>query len=318
MERPRPDVIAPGAEPGAAPSDAVVLFDGTDLGEWVSGDGQAAKWKVENGYVEVVPRTGAIQTRRSFGDVQLHIEFATPPPEGDGQGRGNSGVFFMGSAYEIQVLDSWRNDTYPDGQASAVYGQQPPLVNASRPPGEWQTYDIVFRRPRFSESGALVTPARFTVFHNGVLTQDAVEPSGPTTWQGRPPYSAHPDALPIQLQDHGNPMRFRNIWVRELPDPPPHPQRLDPPTPAIADAGRYAGSWGTNGNAQVRLVEEDGGLWLYRGDRGITSLRPDGENRLAGTRVGVTLVFSEPGADGRPTRVEHSLGVATSTLERLP
>jgi len=318
MERPRPAVVTPGAEPGGPPSDAVVLFDGRDLSRWAAANGSDAAWKVENGYIEVAPGKGPIHTRQGFGDVQLHIEFQTPPPKGEGQGRGNSGVFFMGGAYEIQVLDSWQNDTYPDGQAGAVYGQQPPLVNASLPPGEWQRYDIVFRRPRFAADGTLQSRARFTVFHNGVLVQDGVEPSGPTTWQARPPYQAHADALPIELQDHGNPMRFRNIWVRELPDAPPQPQRLDPPTPKITDAARYAGSWGEDGRAVIRLVEQDGGLWLYRGDFGVTSLRPDGENRLVGTRVGVTLVFSDMDAQGRPAKVEHSLGRATNILERIP
>jgi hypothetical protein len=155
---------------------------------------------------------------RAFGDVQLHIEWATPSPaRGSGQARGNSGVFLMGR-YEVQVLDSYQNRTYPDGQAAAIYGQYPPLVNASRPPGEWQTYDIVFRRPRFDANGALVSPARMTVFHNGVLVQDDVELTGPSGHQSRPPYERHADRLPIRLQDHGDPVRFRYIWVRELPE----------------------------------------------------------------------------------------------------
>jgi len=316
MDRPRPPVITPAEEPAGAPSDAVVLFDGSDLAQWLDAKGGPAPWKVESGYIEVAPGTGPIHTKQGFGDVQLHLEFLTPPPQGKGQGRGNSGVFFMGGAYEIQVLDSYQNDTYPDGQAAAVYGQQPPLVNASRPPGQWQQYDIVFRRPRF-ENGALKERARFTVFHNGVLVQDGTQPTGPTTWQGRPPYQAHADALPIELQDHGNRMRFRNIWVRELPPPRPQPQRLEPPTPPVTDAGRYAGDWGHDGRVEVRLVAEDGGLWLYRDERAITSLKPDGDDRFAGTRVGVTLVFSAPGADGRPAKMEHSLGRETSTLERV-
>jgi hypothetical protein len=148
--------------------------------------------------------------------VQLHVEWAAPsPPSGDGQNRGNSGVFLMGR-YEVQVLDSYRNTTYPDGQAAALYGQYPPLVNASRPPGEWQTYDIVFRRPRFDANGKLLSKARVTVFHNGVLVQDAVELTGPTAHHARPAYSAHPDRLPILLQDHGDPVRYRNIWLRNL------------------------------------------------------------------------------------------------------
>jgi len=153
---------------------------------------------------------------RKFGDVQLHIEWAAPnPPSGEGQERGNSGVYLM-STYEVQVLDSYHNVTYPDGQAAAIYGQYPPLVNASRPPGQWQSYDIVFHAPRFDASGRLVSPARATVFHNGVLVQDNVELSGPTAHGQRPPYKPQPEKLPLSLQDHGEPVRYRNIWIREL------------------------------------------------------------------------------------------------------
>ena len=219
--RPLPPVINPGTpstqdSPGRPPSDAVVLFDGKDLSKWAHKDGSAAKWKVENGSVEVVAKTGYIYTRESFGDCQLHVEFAEPvPPKGESQERGNSGVFLMG-LYEIQVLDSYENKTYADGQAAAVYGQYPPLVNASRPPGQWQTYDIVFHGPRFDKDGKLLRPARVAVFHNGVLVQDNVELTGPTAHAARPPYSPHAEKLPLALQDHGNPVRFRNIWIREL------------------------------------------------------------------------------------------------------
>jgi len=219
--RPVPPVITPGtsstqATPGKAPSDAVVLFDGKNLSEWLDKDGGPAKWKVENGYFEVVPKTGYIHTKRAFGDCQLHVEFSEPvPPKGESQERGNSGVFLMG-LYEIQVLDSYENKTYADGQAAAVYGQYPPLVNASRPPGQWQTYDVVFHGPRFDQSGKLLRPARVTVFHNGVLVQDNVELTGPTEHGERPPYKAGPEKLPLALQDHGDPVRFRNIWMREL------------------------------------------------------------------------------------------------------
>jgi hypothetical protein len=212
--------VDPGPErpPVPPPSDAVALFDGTSLSEWLSQDGTAAKWRVEDGYMEVARGTGSIMTKRSFGDVQLHIEWATPsPPVGAGQERGNSGVFLMG-LYEIQVLDSYRNDTYADGQAAALYGQTPPLVNASRPPGQWQTYDIVFRRPRFAADGSVREPARATVFHNGVLVQDNTAIMGRTA-HGRPAsYQPHADTLPLMLQDHGDPVRFRGIWVRELRD----------------------------------------------------------------------------------------------------
>jgi hypothetical protein len=220
-DRPLPPVINPGTastqeSPGRPPSDAIVLFDGKDLSKWTHKDGSVAKWKVENGYAEAVAKTGDIYTRDSFGDCQLHVEFAEPvPPKGESQGRGNSGVFLMG-LYEIQVLDSYENKTYADGHAAAVYGQYPPLVNASRPPGQWQTYDIVFHAPLFDKDGKLHRPARVTVFHNGVLAQDNVELSGPTAHGKRPPYEVHPGKLPLALQDHNNPIRFRNIWIREL------------------------------------------------------------------------------------------------------
>ena len=220
-DRPTPPAITPGtastqASPGRPPSDAVVLFDGKDLSLWAGEDGQVAKWKVADGYFEVVPHSGYIHTRQPFGDCQLHVEFAEPVPAvGEGQNRGNSGVFLMG-LYEIQVLDSYENKTYADGQASGVYGQFPPQVNASRPPGQWQWYDIIFHGPRFDETGKVQRPARMTVLHNGVLVQDNVELSGPTAHHERPPYKPGPDKLPLALQDHGGPVHFRNIWIREL------------------------------------------------------------------------------------------------------
>lgn len=221
MNRPVPPVIDPGTsstqvEPGRPPSDAVVLFDGKDLSKWQQDDGSPAKWKLEHGYVEVVAKTGEMRTKEAFGDCQLHVEFREPtPPHGESQERGNSGVFLQG-LYEVQVLDSYKNRTYADGQAAAIYGQYPPQVNAARPPGEWQWYDIVFHGPRFDASGKLLRKARFTVFHNGVLVQDNVELTGPTANGSRPPYKPTPDKLPLALQDHGNPVRFRNIWIREL------------------------------------------------------------------------------------------------------
>jgi len=193
--RPVPAVVDPGTAStqdaaGKPPSDAVVLFDGKDLSQWVQKkDGSPAKWKVENGYIEVAPKTGDIRTKDSFGDCQLHVEFREPdPPKGEDQDRGNSGVFLMG-LYEIQVLDSYNSKTYADGQAAAVYGQYPPLVNASRAPGQWQTYDILWHGPRFNADHKLVQPAHVTVLHNGVLVQDNVEPTGPTGHHVRPPYT---------------------------------------------------------------------------------------------------------------------------------
>ncbi len=219
-ERPQPKKVDTGEGfqmPTAPPSDAVILFDGTDLSAWESSsDGSDAQWKVENGYFEVVPGTGGIRTKDGFGDVQLHIEWASPsPPKGEGQDSGNSGVFLM-SQYEVQVLNSYQNKTYPDGQASAVYGQYPPLVNATRPPGVWQSYDIIFRAPRFKEDGSLASPATVTVLHNGILVQNHVPLTGPSGHYNRPAYEQHADRLPISLQDHDHPVRFRNIWLREL------------------------------------------------------------------------------------------------------
>ena len=223
MNRPVPPVVNPGpaGPPSPAPPGAVVLFDGMDLAQWEDGKGGPARWKVQDGYMEVVPKTGSIRTRKGFGDCRLHVEWATPAVvAGEGQGRGNSGVFLM-DTYEVQVLDSYNNRTYADGQAAAIYGQFPPRVNACRPPGEWQSYDIEFHAPRFAPDGVLLEPARMTVFHNGILVHDNAELSGPTDNKARPPYKAHPERLPISLQDHGNPTRFRNIWLQELPEAGP-------------------------------------------------------------------------------------------------
>lgn len=211
---PEPAIIDAGSV-GRAPSDAIVLFDGTDLSQW-TGRGDVAQWKVEDGAMTVAGRTGDISTRQSFGDVQLHIEWRTPDVvSGEGQGRGNSGVFFMGR-YELQVLDSYGNRTYSNGQAGSVYKQHIPLVNASRGPGEWQTYDIIFMAPRFASDGSLQSPATLTALHNGVLIQNHVTLKGGTSFVDQPSYTAHPEKLPLRLQDHGNPVSYRNIWVREL------------------------------------------------------------------------------------------------------
>ena len=217
-ERPPPPIVAPGAYVSQAPpADAVVLFGGTSLSRWTHEAGGPAKWRVVDGAFEVVPNAGALFTVDSFGDAQLHIEWMSPkPPRGTEQDRGNSGVFFGGGRYEVQVLDSYGNVTYADGQAASLYGQFPPSVNVSRPPGEWQTYDIVYHRPRFDAAGKVLSAARFTVIHNGVLVQDNMELVGPTANQSRPPYEKHADRLPISLQDHGHPVRFRNIWLRDL------------------------------------------------------------------------------------------------------
>ncbi len=223
IDRPQPPVIRPGTsstqeEPGSIPSDAMILYrDAEDISKWESTGGGPVKWRATDDYMEVMKGAGSIRTKQGFGSCQLHVEWAAPvPAEGKGQDRGNSGVFLM-SMYEVQVLDSYNNTTYPDGMAASLYGQYPPQVNACRPPGQWQTYDIFFHRPHFDEAGNVVKPATVTVVHNGVLVQDHVTLTGPTGHKARPPYKAHPAELPIQLQDHSHPVRFRNIWIRELP-----------------------------------------------------------------------------------------------------
>ncbi len=211
--------MTPGTEssqekPGLPPSDAVVLFDGKSLAPWVGGEG-AAKWKLEGGYMEVVPGTGNIHTKQEFGDCQLHIEWASPAVvKGESQGRGNSGVFLMGK-YEIQVLDCFENPTYPDGTTAGIYGQYPPLVNACRKPGVWQMYDIVWIAPRF-EGEKCASPARVTVIQNGVVVHHDQALLGPTTHRTVEAYKAHPPVGPLELQDHGDLVRFRNIWFRPL------------------------------------------------------------------------------------------------------
>lgn len=216
-ERPRPSIVDPGPAPegpATIPADAVRLFTGTDLAAFTGRDDKA-QWAVRDGAMEV-NGTGDIETREEFGDCQLHVEWATPtPPRGESQARGNSGVFFLGR-YEVQVLDSFDSRTYADGQAAALYGQTPPLRNACRRPGEWQSYDIVFLAPRFAADGKLTSPARATVFHNGVLVHHDQEFLGATAHRALPQYEAHSPTGRIRLQDHGDPVRYRNLWVRRL------------------------------------------------------------------------------------------------------
>jgi 3-keto-disaccharide hydrolase len=214
--QPEPRVVSPGKTPQDAPSDAIVLFSGKDLSQWQSAKGGDPTWKLQDDYVQVVPGTGIIQTKRAFGDCQLHIEWRTPDTvRGDGQGRGNSGIFFMG-LFELQVLDNYNNRTYSNGQAGSIYKQSMPLVNACRPPGQWQTYDVIFTAPRFNIDSSLKSPARITVFQNGVLVQNNFSLWGGTEYIGIPVYKMIPEKLPLALQDHGNTVRYRNIWIREL------------------------------------------------------------------------------------------------------
>ncbi len=211
---PVPEIVTPGNN-GSAPSDAIILFDGQNLDQWVGGDGQAPKWAVQDGFMTVVKGSGGIKTRQTFGSIQLHIEWRTPAAvQGEGQGRGNSGIFLQ-ERYELQVLDSYDNRTYSNGQAGSIYKQTPPLVNASRKPGEWQVYDVAFTAPQFNSDGTLKSKGRITVFHNGVLIHNNTEIQGTTEYIGKPKIQAHGDGS-LFLQDHGNPVSYRNIWVRKL------------------------------------------------------------------------------------------------------
>lgn len=221
--RPHPKVVTPSDKPGGPPSDAIVLFDGTDLSHWTShhsniskgGSDGPAEWKLVDGYVECIPGTGDIVSKEKFGDAQYHVEWASPEVvQGTSQNRGNSGVIIQ-SRYEVQVLDSYNNPTYADGQAGAIYGQWPPLVNATRPPGVWQSYDIVFEAPKF-EGEKLVKPAYITVFLNGVLLHNRKESMGPMVYRQVAHYSPQPAEDSLLLQNHNSKVRFRNIWVRRL------------------------------------------------------------------------------------------------------
>jgi hypothetical protein len=260
-ERPMATPVDPGTastqdQPGRPPADATVLFDGKDISAWVAMDGSPTKWIVHDGAFECVPGSGYVRTLQAFGDCQLHVEWAAPnPPHGESQDRGNSGVFFGLDRYEVQVLDSYGSKTYADGAAASVYGQYPPLVNATRPPGQWQTYDIIWTAPRFDADGKLVAKAHETVLHNGVLVQNNVELTGPTGWINRVPYKAHPERTPIAFQDHGHPVRYRNVWVRELGNPR-HKEYL------LADAllESYVGNFGTGQSTVVKIHRMPDGL----------------------------------------------------------
>ncbi len=233
IEWPEPEVVTPGEKPSDAPSDAIVLIGPDGMSAWNGGE----KWKFEDGVATAAK--GGINTKQKFGDIQLHMEWAAPEEvKGSGQGRGNSGVFLMGK-YEIQILDSYDNETYFDGQAGAVYKQSPPMVNAMKKPGEWNTYDIVFTKPVRNEKGDVVAPARITVIHNGVLLQNSYPIRGSTNWHKPPAYDRHKDAESISLQFHGNPVRFRNMWVREI-------ETIEPTfVPEDTEMVRYRADWST-------------------------------------------------------------------------
>jgi len=308
--RPQPPVVSPATastqeQPGKPPSDATVLFDGKDLTLWVSMDGSPTKWITRDGYMECVKGSGYIRTLQNFGDCQLHVEWAAPlPAEGQGQGRGNSGVFLGLNRYEIQVLDSYQNTTYADGGAGSIYGQYPPLVNACRPPGQWQTYDILYTAPRFDAGGKLLSPARLTVFHNGVLIQNNVELTGPTDWIDRAPYQPHPEKQPIALQDHGNPVRFRNIWVRELGRPGRKELTL---SPALLDS--YAGKYDP-----LEISREGSQLVARLAGRKLL-LFAESPTRFFAKTTDVQIEFPG-GGQGKPDRLIWSVGEGAHEAKR--
>jgi len=322
-DRPHPAIVTPGATPSAPPSDAVVLFDGRSLDAWRGREGAVpAQWVVRDGYMEAAPGTGAIQTAEPLGDMQLHVEWAAPtPPKGRGQGRGNSGVILMGR-YEVQILDSYDNTTYADGQAAAVYGQYPPLVNAARPPGEWQVYDIVFRGPRWSAAGTLTRPAYITVLHNGVLVQDHVALWGGTAWLRPAPYERHATKLPLVLQDHSNPVRFRNIWMRPLPAEPVVPPHQGTASDArhltAAQLAVYVGTYRASNGETCRVLRLGSGIGLSIFDRPDTMplvTAVDGDFTFRDTAGHVRFT---PGTGSTPMRLDVSIAEVERSYSRVP
>ncbi|MGH7495677.1 MAG: family 16 glycoside hydrolase [bacterium] len=322
MNRPRPPVVTPPKNDSSAPppSDATILFDGKDLSQWSDMKGEPAKWKVENGYMEIGKESGDIRTRMGWGDVQLHVEWAAPTRAQDqGQSQGNSGVYLMGQ-YEVQVLDSYQSQTYADGQAAGIYGQYPPLVNACRAPGEWQSFEIIFRRPRFAGDGKLVRPARLTVLHNGMLVQDNVALWGPTNWLEYNPYQAHPDRLPISLQDHGSPVRYRNIWLRELPEP----IELDPPVNLAGQVialpsqviERYAGRYEVSPGRDFTIKREgDKLLANFYGDRWF-EIVAHSEREFSMKRSAVDLKF-DLDSNGHPRSFVFHIGGTQEVAKKV-
>jgi hypothetical protein len=312
--RPQPKVVtgttaSTQEQPGKPPSDAEVLFDGKDISQWVSMDGSPTKWITRDGYMECVKGSGYVRTLQNFGDCQLHVEWATPvPPHGEGQGRGNSGVFLGLDRYEIQVLDSYNAQTYPDGTAAAVYGQYPPLVNASRPPGEWQIYDIIYTAPRFAADGKVLSPVHLTVFQNGVLVQNNVQLTGPTSWLERAPYQTHPEKQPISLQDHGNPVRFRNIWIRELGNP--GKKEFTPPRALLEN---YVGTY-VSGDRNRIVVTHEGDQLVAQLSGVRFVLFAESPTKFFAKTTDVQIEF--PSGGGKPDHLTWSVGEGTNHATR--
>ena len=286
INRPQPPIVKPAEQalPVPPPADARVLYDGKDLSQWVSVEGGPPKWVNRDGFMESVPDSGRLRTADGFGDIQLHLEWAAPAkPAGTGQKRGNSGVFLMGQ-YEIQILDSFENKTYPDGQAAAIYGQYPPLVNACLSPGEWQAYDIVFRRPRFDHEGELLSPARLTLIHNGIVVHADRELWGPTSWLQNHPYESHAGRLPLALQDHGNPIRFRNIWLRELPEADQQGPASDTVRPYFSlppeELDKFVGTFQYDDDPPMKVERIGDNLWFQIRGRQALQLIPASERKF--------------------------------------
>ncbi|MFC1568707.1 family 16 glycoside hydrolase [bacterium] len=307
LNRQNPKVIIPPKQylPIEPPSDGIILFDSNDLSKWESMNGEETEWICNDDYFECVKGSGYIKTKQHFGDIQLHIEWAAPlPVKGSSQGRGNSGVFLMGR-YEVQVLDSYDNITYADGQAGAIYGQYPPDVNVARAPGQWQSYDIIFRRPHFMEDGKLMKPAIITVFHNGVLIHDHVELWGGTDWLKYRSYEAHPDKMPLSLQDHGNPVRYRNVWVRELEKPeepsPNYPASISLPVKLLEN---YTGQYWDMDETTIDIYLEKDHLKMKRNDGQELVLVCHSEDKFSIQSTAIDLIFSF-NKDGLPTGLEY-------------
>ena len=315
MERPKPPIISPGTastpdRPGIPPSDAIVLFDGKSFKNWRTGSGEQPKWILRDGYMECIKDAGSVYTVQKFGSCQLHVEWAAPEePVGSGQGRGNSGVFLMG-LYEVQVLDSYDNDTYADGQAAAIYGQYPPLVNASRGPGEWQTFDIVFHQPQFDHRGLVVKPATMTVFHNGVLVQDNVQLTGPTTNRMKLPYFRHADQMPLVLQNHSNPVRFRNIWMRPLSDEPVEPVADEVVQVPDELLDEYVGTYIVNDEWSITVTKENGMLRLKNAFTPYIDVKPQSSYAFFSDMTSVTVNFSR-GRDGSVNQMRVVQGASS-------
>lgn len=316
MERAEAPVVTPGTN-GGPPADAIVLFDGTDLSAWRTEDGAVPTWKVQDGYFEVTAGADDIFSKEKFGDCQLHVEWASPAETGgkEGQSRGNSGIFFM-EKYEIQVLDSYQNRTYADGHAGSIYAQYPPQVNATRPPGEWQTYDIVFHRPIFKKDGSLKRPARITAFLNGVLVQDNVQLTGPTGWLQQKPYEAHAPKMSLKLQDHDHPVRYRNLWVRPLTarnhlKKIPMKTRENKVELTAAQLDRFVGSYDHDAEKEIPfiIVRRDGNtLYATIRDKQEWPLFAQTENEFVFDNFDGTLTF-ESDAQGNVTGVNFRVGV---------